>query len=145
MPRSSGVNVFGAAHTWTGNQIFNGGINVGGPALNTTAPLQDSSRFQLINIQAKAVTYVMAINDVGIFATAGAGGISITLPASPQGGTIAFVKRVDSGAGVVTVLPGTGTLDGAASVALPTLNQSIWCIFDGTNWQTIAADAAGIL
>lgn len=48
-----------------------------------------------------------------------------------------LVRRTDVTAGTLTLNPVTGTIDGAASVALSGATGGIYA-FDGTNWHTIA-------
>ncbi len=79
--------------------------------------------------------------DDWIQATGGSGGISYTLPLTTTGQPIRVMK-VDSGAGAVTVLPGTGTINSLnalaqSSYALTNPGQYAEFTFDGTNfWVT---------
>jgi hypothetical protein len=114
-------------------------------AISAGGVLKAGTGLRVQGVLAKSITYNMAASDFGVFATGGAGGITITLSTTPQIGTINFVKKVDSGAGAIVVTPSTGTLDGAASVSLPTQFESVICSFDGTNWQIIGQVAASIL
>lgn len=88
-------------------------------------------------IQAKSANYPMVVGDYGVYATGGAGGITITLKNNGIG-TVQFVKKVDAGAGAVTVAADVGTIDGTATKALAAQFNSFLCGFDGTNWQIIS-------
>lgn len=72
----------------------------------------------------------------GITAAAGQlvlanGTFNVTLPAVTAG-VVVDVKNV--GTGVITVLPASGTIDGAGSFVLQLQYQSITLVADGTNW-----------
>jgi hypothetical protein len=94
---------------------------------------------------AKAANYPMTAADTGVMVTTGAGVITVTLPAAPETGRVVWVKKVDAGAGTVTVSPAAGTLDGAASQSLAGQNTGIMCQWDGAKWLTVAEIASTIL
>lgn len=72
-------------------------------------------------------------NDITL-ATAGSGGITLTLPAAVAG-KVVIVKKVDTGAGNVTLdPPGSVTIDGAATKVLYHQYETMTCVSDGTNW-----------
>lgn len=90
------------------------------------------SRIGVSRVLAKSANYTLSGADV-VLGTAGAGGWTATLPAASLG-TQVVVKKIDSGAGTITVSPASGTIDGAASVALIVRYDSVWLESDGTNW-----------
>jgi hypothetical protein len=72
----------------------------------------------------------ISVTDSVILATAGAGGITLTLPsASANSGAFFLVVRIDTAAGAVTI---TGT---GLSYALNVAGDSVRVYSDGTNWQ----------
>jgi len=73
-------------------------------------------------------------------ATAGAGGVSITLPTAVGiTGRLYHIKRVDAGAGNVTIATTSGqTIDGASSKTLTKQWQWVSPISDGSNWQILS-------
>ena len=72
-------------------------------------------------------------NDITL-ATAGSAGITLTLPAAASG-KVVTVKKVDTGAGNVTLdPPGSVTIDGAATKVLYHQYETMTCVSDGTNW-----------
>ncbi len=66
--------------------------------------------------------------------TGGTLGISITLPGSPRTGQQYTIKKVDSGAGEVTVV---GTIDGVGNYSLVAEGQYVVVVWDGTGWNII--------
>ncbi len=73
------------------------------------------------------------VSDINLV-TAGAGGITIKLPA-PLAGKKVVVKKIDSAAGIVTVARNNAdTIDGATSKALYYQYESMTFVSDGTNW-----------
>lgn len=82
---------------------------------------------------APTTTYTALAGDI-VLATAGAGGFTVTLPAVSRNAQVQ-VKKVDSGAGTITVSPASGTIDGAASYALVVQYDSVTLVCDGTNWN----------
>jgi len=95
--------------------------------------------------RAVAVNTAMTATDFELLVTTGAGAIAVTLPAAPSTGRMAAVKKVDAGAGTVTVTPAAGQLDGAASQPLAGQNTGILIQWDGANWWTVAEIAPTIL
>lgn len=87
----------------------------------------------------------LSAGDFAVLVTTGAGAVAITLPAAPAAGRVCAVKKVDAGAGAVTVTPAAGTLDGAANQQLAAQNHGVLVIFDGANWFTVAEIAPTIL
>jgi hypothetical protein len=71
----------------------------------------------------------VSIVDSVILATAGAGGITLTLPAVSNTGSFFLIVRVDTAAGAVTI---TGT---GLSYALNVAGDSVRIYSDGSNWQ----------
>ena len=81
-------------------------------------------------------TNVTLSNDINL-CTAGAGGITVTLPAVATG-KIVHVKKVDSAAGTVSVQRGaTALIDGSTSVLLYHQYESLSVASDGTNWHIL--------
>jgi hypothetical protein len=72
-------------------------------------------------------------SDINLVA-AGAGGITIKLPA-PASGKMVIVKKTDSAAGSVTISRNsTDTIDGATSKVLYYQYEALTFVSDGTNW-----------
>jgi hypothetical protein len=80
--------------------------------------------------------------DLTLYVT-GAGARTQTLPAGSAGFQV-FVKDADgtAAAGNITVLPSTGTIDGAEGFALSTNYGGALFEFDGTNWFVLAVYGA---
>lgn len=95
--------------------------------------------------RAVAGNTAMTATDFELLVTTGAGAVAITLPAAPSVGRMAAVKKVDAGAGAVTITPAAGQLDGAANQALAAQNHGVLVQWDGANWWTVAQIAPTIL
>lgn len=81
-----------------------------------------------------AISSTAIIGDDINLCTAGAGGITVTLPA-PATGKKVVIKKVDSGAGAVTISRNsTDTIDGGTTAALYYQYESMTLVSDGTNW-----------
>lgn len=117
-------------NTFTGNVTVDKLLNTQGLAIGSLS---------------KQVSYTVNNSFAMVLANAINGAITITLSNANVKGSVQIVKKVDSTANVVTVQPGTGTIDGAASVALTAQNESVICVFDGTNWQIAGQVATTIL
>jgi hypothetical protein len=90
---------------------------------------------------AKSVSYTLSPDtDWLILATSGAGGITLTLPSAVGiAGCEFIIKKVDSGAGAVTIATTSSqTIDGGAASAqnLTAQWQSRRFVSDGANWIT---------
>lgn len=91
----------------------------------------------------KSASYTATIQDFYIPSTGGAGGITITLPAATGTGQLLLIKKIDSGAGAVTVdRAGTDTIDGETSFSLDTQYDLLF-IQDGASgrWDIIHVQA----
>jgi hypothetical protein len=85
-------------------------------------------------VVSKSAIYTAVAGEI-VLCTAGAGGFTVTVPIGLENQTI--VKKVDSGAGTITISPASGTIDGAASIAVTTRYQSYTIVGDGTNGNVI--------
>ena len=95
--------------------------------------------------QQTGTAYTVVVDDYGkMILLANISPVAISLPAAATTGFSPFnVLFKNNGSGTVTITPVTGTIDGAALLAL-TSGQSAWIVSDGTNWRTgILAIAAG--
>ncbi len=90
------------------------------------------SRISVNRVVAQNTTYAAISGDI-VLATAGVGGWTLTLPAASLGNQV-FIKKIDNGAGTITVTPASGTIDGVSSIGLIVQYDSIWLDSDGTNW-----------
>jgi hypothetical protein len=80
----------------------------------------------------------VAFPEVVVYATTGAGGITISLPApSTWKGKIVVVKKMDATLGVATVTPAAGQIDGNGSYFLTNQYQYVRLHSDGTNANII--------
>ncbi len=88
------------------------------------------------NVVAKSATYSALAADI-VLCTAGAGGFTVTLPAAVLDEQV-IVKKVDSGAGSITITPASGTIDGQATLVIAMQYEGFTMVSDGTNWFVIA-------
>lgn len=87
----------------------------------------------------KSSNYTISATDTIIFANAGSGNVTISLPtASANAGYRFYVKRVDSSGNTCAVArTGTDTIDGQASISLDLQYTSLTIASDGTAWYII--------
>lgn len=85
--------------------------------------------------RSKSAAYT-ANDGEAVLADATSGAFTVTLPASSAGRSVT-VKKVDSSSNAVTVTPGSGTIDGAASLSLTVQYASRDFLCDGTNWLQV--------
>ena len=72
-----------------------------------------------------------------VLANATSGNVTLTLPAL-LAGDVFDLKRLDASANDVTVAtPGAETIDGAATLSIPSQYLSFTLLCDGTNWYLI--------
>jgi hypothetical protein len=85
---------------------------------------------------ASGTTHTQVVTDLITQYTTGASACAMTLVAvsSSNKGIVYTITKVDSGTGVLTISPASGTINGAASVALDFQYDSIDLYNDGTNW-----------
>jgi hypothetical protein len=92
--------------------------------------------FQVNSISAN--TTLDATYDI-VLGTAGAGGITVTLPTAVgfSGGAY-YIKKVDSAAGNVTIATTSSqTIDGGATYLLVNQYQFVIVVSDNANWQIV--------
>lgn len=101
----------------------------------------DIDGFLKLPTVAKSADYTVLDDDgvLTILVTAGASGVTITLPtAADNAGRILEVKKVDSGVGAVTIAgEGAETIDGTNTVFWTQQYQSLTLQCDGTEWFII--------
>lgn len=88
----------------------------------------------------KNVNAALTLNEVGIIeASAGASGITLTLPSAATAGLMYTIKKVDSVAGTVTInTTGAQTIDGAATRVLYNQYDQITVVSTGTKWDVVS-------
>lgn len=92
-----------------------------------------------VNDQTGSVTYTVGSSDNGILLILNdASPVAVSLNSAVTPPFACFITNF--GAGLVTLTPTSGTINGGATLGL-LQNQSIWCVFSGTNWLTDAAFA----
>lgn len=69
--------------------------------------------------------------------TAGAGGITVTLPASPADGRLVYVKKIDSAAGTVIINGNTKNIDGTSTITLYHQYESVELVYGGGTWNIV--------
>jgi hypothetical protein len=100
-------------------------------------------QYTSVNAQT-GTTYTVLSTDYGKLITySNAAPVAVTLPAASTL-SIFNVYMSNLGAGLVTITPTSGTINGAASASL-VQNQSFWLISDGTNWQLFRGFGSGVV
>lgn len=101
-------------------------------------PVDHDSIASAFAVATVTANYSMAALDAIVLAS---NTISVTLPALGTSGNGVIVgKRYtikNVGIGTVTVLPPSGTIDGAGSFVMTVQYSSIDIVTDGTNWFTV--------
>lgn len=98
-------------------------------------------------IDTTATNITLKPNAGTVLVDSGAANKTITTPSNDQCffvdalgktiGKIFTIKKIDASAFTVTIVPASGTLDGAANAVLTTQYQSVTIQTDGTNWFII--------
>lgn len=105
---------------------------------DTGHPTDHNAVASAFTVGAVSANYSMAATDAVVLAT---GTINVTLPALGTSGNGVIVgKRYtvkNVGTGTVTVLPPSGTIDGAGSFVMSVQYSSVDFVNDGTNWFTV--------
>lgn len=115
--------------------LFNN-THADGTDLTLTKP-SDWNAFHIYGVNAlNASTLLNATHD-HILGTAGAGGITLTLPTAVGiAGKPYHIKKVDSAAGSITIATTSGqTIDAGATYLLVNQWQYVEVYSDGANWQ----------
>lgn len=107
------------------------GSNIGASPLAGTG-LQTAQRTVTSNT-------TLTADDFAVFCDATAGTVTLTAPASPQDGTVFFVKKIDSSTNACQ-FTGSSNVDGSASYNLDQQNQSAGLEFSASpaQWYVIA-------
>ena len=100
-----------------------------------TAGLADGAVTEIkITRSVAAVSTTSTLSSDINLCTAGAGGITVTLP-TVASGKMVIVKKIDTGAGnVIVQRGGVATIDGANTIQLYYQYESVTLVSDGTNW-----------
>lgn len=91
----------------------------------------------------KTAAYAVAAADYGKLVDATTGTWALTMNPATLGANFVFAVR-NSGSGVVTLTPSTGTIDGAATLAL-NAGESCLVFCDGTNFETVGRTVAAAI
>lgn len=84
----------------------------------------------------QSLNYTVTSSDYAIYCTGGAGGITITLPpAAGNSGRVFVIKKIDSGAGKITIDGNLNeTIDGLLTWILTLQFESVTIQSNGSNW-----------
>jgi hypothetical protein len=111
---------------------FDGARGNDGPA-GPTGPQGPAGTGSIKNIHIATANYTTAVSDDVVLANS-ATPITVLVTTASLGKKITTIKAI--GAGVVTVQPVSGTIDGQASVTL-IKEESLDLQFDGTNFEIV--------
>lgn len=92
--------------------------------------------FVYASVRSVSTTQSLNAGDSIVLATGGASGITLTLP-SPVSGRIVNIKKIDAGAGAITINTASGTIDGSSSKTISIQYASLTITSDGTNFFII--------
>lgn len=85
---------------------------------------------------------VLTTGNTVVLVNAAGGNRTITLPA-PTAGKILHIKKIDSSLNTVSIVPASGTIEGASSKILYTQYDSVIIVSDGTNFS-ITSDFSAV-
>lgn len=90
-------------------------------------------------VVSKSANYTLTTADGIVLATTGVSGITLTLPdATLNSGRVYFIKKVDSGLGVLTIATTSSqTIDGETTQTIAYQYYSLTIISNGTSWYLI--------
>ena len=124
--------------------------NLYGQILGTNQPIDFSGAPYIIlpdviygnvsfSVRSTSISTTLTEQDGVLLCTAGASGITVTLPtAVGMSGRRYDIKKVDSGAGYVTIdANGSETIDGEFTQVIPFQWASLTLVSNGTNWYFI--------
>lgn len=139
----------GGSVTTSGTGVNNAN-QVNGATVPVSVPLASNSSGQLVassvTINAQTgTTYTIATTDARSLVTfSNAAAIAVTLPQATGSFTTGFYTAVQNlGAGLVTITPTTSTINGAATLTVPT-GSGCTIASDGTNYQVSGCTAASL-
>lgn len=92
----------------------------------------------LVPFVTKTGTYTIAEEDIGVLGNTNGGGFTLNLPAAATLGIkrkIVIIKKIDAANTLTIDGNAAETIDGAATIALTKLNETVILISDGTNWR----------
>lgn len=115
-------------------------LGLGTLATQDATSVNLSGRIRFSGIVATSINYTFLATDSTVNGTGGGGGISVTLPAANTSGQICIIRKVDGGAGAVTVTrAGSDTIEGATTLVLAAQYDSCMLQSDGAGtWYQIA-------
>ena len=126
----------------TTNVVISGGVNISTVTGNTIVAKPDglyspSSSGSSVKMPIKTVSanYSLTISDGVILVNAASGNVVISaLAPATAVGIVYTVKKIDSSANTVTVLPASGNIEFGSSAVLTSKGQSIDFISDSNNY-----------
>ncbi len=103
--------------------------------VTSTASLKVNQQLVMNTTTVAATAYATLATDYCLLCSnINATAITLTTPAA---GTILRIKDSSGQNRTITITPDVGTIDGAASLVLPSAYNSTDLIFDGTSWFTL--------
>lgn len=129
-----GTNVLVENNNCHGNSTLDFGVST---ASGSTLSAIVRNNNGVNEVLSKSISYALAMTDEEVLGTSGAGGITITLPTAVDcKGKIYTIKKVDGGAGALTVATTSAqTIDGATTAVINNQYESIDVVSDNANWN----------
>lgn len=98
-----------------------------------------SSAYTVVSVTAVAYTSTSTSGEVVILAntTTAGGNITITIPTATSNTTTYHIKKVDTSAFTVSIVPTISTIEGASTAVLRVGGASVDIVSDNSNWFII--------
>lgn len=130
-PTTGGATDHAAVHAQLADAVMAAEQKAGITGSTDTSSLDHASVWHFVTVTG---AYTAHAGD-WVLVDASAGPVTVSGATPSRAGQVIRVEKVDTSANAVTFTPISGTVDGAASAAIPSDNQSMDFGWDAANWH----------